>query len=88
VFLFTKDDELEAKATGEASSDSLPRDNVLLEAGYFTRSHGKDRVAIVREAGTKMPADLGGVIYLSFDDRKQLAKTKAGLIKFLEETLG
>jgi predicted nucleotide-binding protein len=88
IFLFTRYDDVKARATGKASSQSIPRDNVLLEAGYFTRSHGKSRVAIVREAGAKMPADLGGIIYLSFDNRKDLGKTKNGIVKFLDDTLG
>jgi len=87
VFLFTKDDELAEDLTGKATFDSVPRDNVLLEAGYFTRSHGKARVAIVREAGAKMPADLGGIIYLSFDDRNQLADLKSRLDTFLKINL-
>lgn len=87
IFLFTKDDELEENAQGKASFDAVPRDNVLLEAGYFTQARGKERVAIVRERGAKMPADLGGIIYLSFDDRKRLLAVKKGLIKFLNEAL-
>lgn len=83
VFLFTKDDELADVATAKATFDALPRDNVLLEAGYFTRAHGKARVAIIREAGAKMPADLGGIIYLGFDDRKQLGALKQDLLGFL-----
>ena len=85
VFLFTKDDELADAATAEANFDAVPRDNVLLEAGYFTRSHGKERVAIIREEGAKMPADLGGVIYLGFDDRKELDGLKQDLVKFLNQ---
>lgn len=65
VFLFTKDDELEKNARAKASFTAVPRDNVLLEAGYFTQALGKDRVAVVREKDAKMPADLGGIIYLS-----------------------
>jgi hypothetical protein len=34
VFLFTKDDEVRRNATRKASFDAIPRDNVLLEAGY------------------------------------------------------
>jgi predicted nucleotide-binding protein len=88
IFLFTKDDDLSESSTAKASFEAVPRDNVLLEAGYFTRSHGKSRVAIVREKGAKMPADLGGVIYLSFDDCKDLGPAKAGIAKFLANTLG
>jgi hypothetical protein len=87
VFLFTKDDELGKAATRKASAKALPRDNVLVEAGYFTRARGKARVAIVREAGTKMPADFGGVIYLGFDDRKDLTDVKAGLVEFIKTAL-
>jgi hypothetical protein len=88
VFLFTKDDDLRARSTRKASFDAVPRDNVLLEAGFFTRSHGKSRVAIVREKGAKMPVDFGGVIYLSFDDRDDLTATEQRLLTFLSEALG
>jgi predicted nucleotide-binding protein len=87
VFLFTKDDEIEQNALGEASFEALPRDNVLLEAGYFTVARGKRQVAIVREVGTKMPSDFGGIIYLSMADREKLAPVKRGLKKFLNEIL-
>jgi hypothetical protein len=87
IFLFTQDDELEKNAKAKASSEAVPRDNVLLEAGYFTQALGKERVAIVREAGTKMPADLGGIIYLLLENRKKLLPVKQGLIRFLKEVL-
>jgi predicted nucleotide-binding protein len=88
IFLFTRDDDLRARAMGEASFDAVPRDNVILEAGFFTRSHGKSRVAIVREKGAKMPVDFGGIIYLSFDKRDDLAATEQRLLTFLDEALG
>jgi predicted nucleotide-binding protein len=47
--------------TGAPENRAVPRDNVLFEAGYFIQAKGKDRVLIVREAGAKMPADLGGM---------------------------
>ncbi len=87
VFLFTKDDELDVNAKAKASVEAIPRDNVLLEAGYFTQARGKQRVAIVREKGAKMPADFGGIIYLSLDDRNNLLPVKRGLRKFLIEAL-
>jgi predicted nucleotide-binding protein len=87
IFLFTKDDELDRKAQGKASFDAIPRDNVLLEAGYFTQARGKDRVAIVREVGAKMPADLGGIIYLSLQDRSRLLPVKKELVRFLNIAL-
>lgn len=87
IFLFTKDDDLKENATQKLSFDAMPRDNVLVEAGFFTRSHGKSRVAIIREKGAKMPSDFGGIIYLGFDDRNKLRKTKDDLLLFLKEAL-
>jgi|SRR5215467_15427413 len=87
VFVFTKDDEIEKKVKAKASFNAVPRDNVLLEAGYFTQARGKERVAIVREEGAKMPADLGGIIYLSLKKRNQLKPVKDGLVTFLTQAL-
>jgi hypothetical protein len=87
VFLFTKDDELDDNAKGKASFNAVPRDNVLLEAGYFTQALGKDRVAIVREKGARMPADLGGIIYVVLEKRKDLLAVKKALYRFLKDAL-
>ena len=51
IFLFTKDDELAGRRM------SVPRDNVVFEAGYFIGLKGKQNVLIVRETGSKLPAD-------------------------------
>jgi hypothetical protein len=64
IFLFTNDDPLEG-AAGQAA----PRDNVVFEAGYFASARGRDRVLIIREEGAKMPADVGGSIYLNLEDK-------------------
>ena len=71
LFLFTADDPIE----GSPSRTSVPRDNVLLEAGYFMNAHTARRMVVVREIGTKMPADLGGIIYLTIDNRKKWQET-------------
>jgi predicted nucleotide-binding protein len=65
IFLFTKDDEFSSK---EGESRAAPRDNVVFEAGYFIAHKDKPR-----ESGAKMPADLGGDIYASFDSRDSVA---------------
>jgi CAP12/Pycsar effector protein, TIR domain len=80
IFLFTKDDEL---MTTSANGLAAPRDNVVFEAGYFVSSKGKESVLILREAGAKMPADLGGDIYGSFDDRQHLGSAFETLERFL-----
>jgi hypothetical protein len=87
VFFLTKDDEIEKRARGKASFEAIPRDNVLLEAGYFTQARGKERVAIVRERGAKMPADLGGIIYVPMEGRKKLLPVKQRLVDFLKDAL-
>lgn len=87
VFLFTRDDELGKRAKAKASFEAVPRDNVLLEAGYFTQARGKERVAIVREEGAKMPVDLGGIIYLSLEDRSRTLSVRKRLLRFLDLAL-
>jgi Predicted nucleotide-binding protein containing TIR-like domain len=66
IFLFTKDDDLIDKGQPDVSA---PRDNVVFEAGYFIGLKGKRNVLIIREKGSKMPADLGGDIYAMLPDR-------------------
>jgi hypothetical protein len=80
VFLFTKDDPLTHPASG---NDASPRDNVVFEAGYFAAAKGKARVLIIRERGAKMPADLGGDIYASVDDRADLSPVEDALTRFM-----
>jgi hypothetical protein len=72
VFLFTQDDQ-----------DS-PRDNVVLEAGIFTALKGNSNVLIVREAGAKMPADFGGVIYADLKDKADLPPIQSTLQSFID----
>jgi hypothetical protein len=81
IFLFTNDDELVSVGGAKAA----PRDNVIFEAGYFMNSKGKERVLIIREKGAKMPADVGGNIYLDLDDRSDIAPIEQALLKFIQE---
>jgi hypothetical protein len=60
VFIFSEDDPLEG-INGQAA----PRDNVVFEAGYFISAKGARNTVIVRVGKAKMPADLGGAIYLA-----------------------
>jgi hypothetical protein len=80
IFLFTKDDVLEG-STGKAA----PRDNVVFEAGYFASAKGHDRVLIVLESGAKMPADLGGYIYASLEDRSNIEPIEVRIRSFLSD---
>lgn len=80
IFLFTNDDDLADSGHGAMA---VPRDNVVFEAGYFIGLKGKNNVLIVREHGSKMPADLGGDIYASLSNRADIAPIKRTLAAFL-----
>jgi Predicted nucleotide-binding protein containing TIR-like domain len=80
IFLFTKDDDL---ADQGRADKSVPRDNVVFEAGYFSGLKGKRNVLIVREAGSKMPADLGGDIYASLPDKAEIEPIERALSAFM-----
>ena len=81
IFLFTGDDQL----TDRAHKDqAVPRDNVVFEAGYFSHAKGKDHVLIIREAVAKMPADLGGDIYASLQDKSKIAPIKDTIRRFID----
>jgi hypothetical protein len=60
ILIFSEDDPLEG-TKGQAA----PRDNVVFEAGYFVSARGARNTLIIRIGNAKMPADLGGTIYLS-----------------------
>lgn len=82
IFLFTKDDKI-----GPDEEAAAPRDNVVFETGFFAHAKGKERVLIVREKGSKMPADLGGDIYASLDDRSDIDPVKPVITRFLQQRL-
>jgi hypothetical protein len=84
IFLFTKDDMILGKGSERGAA---PRDNVIFEAGYFIKTLGYERVRIIKEKGTKMPTDLGGKTYLSFENREDLSGIFEGIEKFLSYSL-
>lgn len=83
IFLFTKDDPIDS----EGGDSAAPRDNVIFEAGYFIAARGADRTLIIREAGAKMPADLGGSIYVRFNDRARVGEIHTPVRRFLTAQL-
>lgn len=60
IFVFSEDDPLQG-TEGQAA----PRDNVVFEAGYFISAKGAQNTLIIRIGKAKIPADLGGSIYLN-----------------------
>lgn len=83
IFLFTKDDPLVSTMEDKAA----PRDNVVFEAGYFMRAKGRRRTLIIRETGAKMPADVGGIIYIALENRDNVSAVHRALQKFLSDNL-
>ncbi len=84
VFLFTQDDEL---ADAQAFSKAVPRDNVVFEAGYFMHAKGDKRTLMIIESGVKIPADVGGQIYLNLQDRHNLGTIQDRVLKFVRDNL-
>ena len=62
---------------------AVPRDNVIFKAGYFIGLKGKRNVLVIREAGSKMPADLGGDIYASLLDKTNITPIERSLSAFI-----
>jgi hypothetical protein len=82
IMLLTKDDNF----LGEESY-AAPRDNVIFEMGLFMEGKGRERVLVVREEGAKMPADIGGGIYLSLKDRNDITPIQMKLLDFVEKRI-
>jgi len=82
IMLLTKDDEF----LGEENF-AAPRDNVIFELGLFMEAKGRERVLVVREQGAKMPADIGGGIYLSLRDRSDITAIQTRLLDFIEKRI-
>ena len=83
TILDLRNDPLVSSKKGQAA----PRDNVVFEAGYFMHAKGKDRTLIIREEGAKLPADVGGNIYLHLKNRDDISTIHTNLKRFLEERL-
>jgi predicted nucleotide-binding protein len=66
---------------------SAPRDNVILEMGMFIEAKGRDRVLLIREEEAKIPADIGGSIYLSLQDRDDIKPIHTGLLDFIKKRI-
>jgi hypothetical protein len=82
VFLFSEDDPLEG-----TSGVAAPRDNVVFEAGYFMSSKRPERCLIIRHGDAKMPADVGGGIYIHLPKGASVSSIEGRLADFVEKTL-
>ncbi|BDG08379.1 TIR domain-containing protein [Anaeromyxobacter paludicola] len=68
VVLLTPDD---VGAPEDAPGDELrprARQNVILELGFFWGKLGRERVCVLYKPEVEVPSDLGGLVYVPFDD--------------------
>jgi len=66
VVLLTPDDTCDGGKDGERKR---PRQNVVLELGYFLGRLGRERVCALYKEGTEIPSDYKGVLFIPLDDR-------------------
>ena len=59
-----------------------PRQNVILEFGFFVGKLGRDRVACLLKKPVEQPSDMQGIVYLSF--KESLSEIRAEILKELE----
>lgn len=80
IVVMTADDV--GRAANAPGEERRPRQNVVLELGYFLALLPPDRVIVLRESGLTGPSDVQGVMYHSLDDAgwgQKLAREIAGL---------
>ena len=82
IFVFSKDDPHEGPA-GQAA----PRDNVVFEAGVFIGTKGARNCLIVRVGDAKMPADLGGTIYVSLPSAGEVSSIDEQVRQFVDGSI-
>jgi hypothetical protein len=63
VVVFGEDDE----SWYHGSLNKRARDNAVLEYGLFSGTHGRQRTLFVRVGEPRLPTDLDGITYASFD---------------------
>lgn len=83
LFLFTKDD----KQVGKDGQESVPRDNVIYEAGYFAGAKGPEWVLIIREGAARVPTDLGGFTYVNVKNRSDLGSVESQIRAYFASRL-
>lgn len=84
IFLVTKDD---TQVISTNSFRQTPRDNIIFEYGYFSGRIGIDKTILVVEADTKVPSDLGGILFVHMADRNNLGNVKIDLDRALRTIL-
>lgn len=63
------------------TAHNRPRQNVVLEFGYFVGKLGRDRVACLLKKPVEQPSDMQGIVYLSF--KESLKEIEGEIVKEL-----
>ena len=63
------------------TAHNRPRQNVILEFGFFVGKLGRDRVACLLKKPVEQPSDMQGIVYLSFEE--SLNEVKEGILNEL-----
>ncbi len=50
------------------TAHNRPRQNVILEFGFFVGKLGRDRIACLLKKPVEQPSDMQGIVYLSFKE--------------------
>lgn len=64
------------------TAHNRPRQNVILEFGFFVGKLGRDRVACLLKKPVEQPSDMQGIVYLSF--KESLMEIKPDILKELK----
>lgn len=67
IVLLTGDDRGGTQETPYDKQKKRPRQNVILELGFFLGKLGRKRVCALYEEGVEIPSDYDGVIFVPFD---------------------
>jgi len=65
------------------TAHNRPRQNVVLEFGFFVGKLGRDRVTCLLKKPVEQPSDMQGIVYLSF--KETLQEIKGDILKELQE---
>lgn len=67
VVLMTRDDRI---LTDDVSNKSIyrPRQNAILELGYFIGKLGRKKVCVLYKEGVEIPSDIHGILFTLMDD--------------------
>jgi predicted nucleotide-binding protein len=64
------------------TAHNRPRQNVILEFGFFVGKLGRGRVACLLKKPVEQPSDMQGIVYLSF--KESLEEIKVEILKELK----